>query len=395
MSDNEMLVHQPRLGKTGMIMLITMCNLMAPLSTDMYMPALPEMKEYFHTSDGIMNLTLSGFFFIFALGMLFFGSISDRNGRKPILVLGILLYITGCAGCTVSMSILFLIFTRMIQALGAGCMVSVSTAIVRDQFTGNAQGSVLAVAQIFGVIGPVLSPVIGAFVYQMTGWRMVFIAQGCVTLLILTVAILMKETLPKEDRVDAGILKTLSRQRIILKNRNFSFFLFGIICLNAPAMAYIGTSAYVYQNYFGLSVNWYTAIFATTALFSALGPVLYTVIRPTRAFLFSNVLFGITIAAGILMFLAGHSHPVVFAVLVAVQLMVTVASRPFSTARLLNLQEKDAGAASSLINFSFNMMGTIGMYLITGIWTDYILGIAVMMVAAGAAGSFLLNQAKE
>ena len=178
MSDNEMLVHQPRLGKTGMIMLITMCNLMAPLSTDMYMPALPEMKEYFHTSDGIMNLTLSGFFFIFALGMLFFGSISDRNGRKPILVLGILLYITGCAGCTVSMSILFLIFTRMIQALGAGCMVSVSTAIVRDQFTGNAQGSVLAVAQIFGVIGPVLSPVIGAFVYQMTGWRMVFIAQG-------------------------------------------------------------------------------------------------------------------------------------------------------------------------------------------------------------------------
>ena len=395
MSDNEMLVHQPRLGKTGMIMLITMCNLMAPLSTDMYMPALPEMKEYFHTSDGIMNLTLSGFFFIFALGMLFFGSISDRNGRKPILVLGILLYITGCAGCTVSMSILFLIFTRMIQALEAGCMVSVSTAIVRDQFTGNAQGSVLAVAQIFGVIGPVLSPVIGAFVYQMTGWRMVFIAQGCVTLLILTVAILMKETLPKEDRVDAGILKTLSRQRIILKNRNFSFFLFGIICLNAPAMAYIGTSAYVYQNYFGLSVNWYTAIFATTALFSALGPVLYTVIRPTRAFLFSNVLFGITIAAGILMFLAGHSHPVVFAVLVAVQLMVTVASRPFSTARLLNLQEKDAGAASSLINFSFTMMGTIGMYLITGIWTDYILGIAVMMVAAGAAGSFLLNQAKE
>lgn len=395
MSDNEMLVHQPRLGKTGMIMLITMCNLMAPLSTDMYMPALPEMKEYFHTSDGIMNLTLSGFFFIFALGMLFFGSISDRNGRKPILLLGILLYITGCAGCTVSMSILFLIFTRMIQALGAGCMVSVSTAIVRDQFTGNAQGSVLAVAQIFGVIGPVLSPVIGAFVYQMTGWRMVFIAQGCVTLLILTVAILMKETLPKEDRVDAGILKTLSRQRIILKNRNFSFFLFGIICLNAPAMAYIGTSAYVYQNYFGLSVNWYTAIFATTALFSALGPVLYTVIRPTRAFLFSNVLFGITIAAGILMFLAGHSHPVVFAVLVAVQLMVTVASRPFSTARLLNLQEKDAGAASSLINFSFTMMGTIGMYLITGIWTDYILGIAVMMVAAGAAGSFLLNQAKE
>ncbi|MBR2736298.1 MAG: MFS transporter [Firmicutes bacterium] len=393
MSDNEMLVPQPRLGKKGMIMLITMCNLMAPLSTDMYMPALPEMKEYFHTSDGTMNLSLSAFFFVFAVGMLFFGSVSDRNGRKTMLILGILMYITGCVGCSVSMSILFLILMRMIQALGAGCMVSVSTAIVRDQFTGPAQASVLSVAQIFSVVGPVLSPVIGAFVYQTTGWRMVFIAQGTVTLLILVTAVLMKETLPKEDRLAVGILQTLSRQRLILKNRRFSFFLFGIIFLNAPCMAYIGTSSYIYQNYFGLSVNWYTAIFAATALLSSLGPVMYALIRPTRPFLFSNILFGITVATGLVMLLTGRSNPFVFAALVCIQMIVTVASRPFATARLLNMQEKDAGAASSLINFFFTMMGTLGMYLITGIWSDYILGIAIMMMTAGVAGGLILNRA--
>ena len=167
MTDNEMLVEQPRLGKKGMIALITMCNVMAPMSTDMYMPALPEMKGYFNTTEGIMNLTLVGFFFIFAIGMLIFGSVSDRFGRKPTLVFGILLYVAGCLGCTASMSVLFLIIARMIQALGAGCMVSVSTAIVKDQFSGAVQGTVLATSQVFGVLGPVLSPVIGAFVYQM------------------------------------------------------------------------------------------------------------------------------------------------------------------------------------------------------------------------------------
>ena len=74
-----------------MIALITMCNAIAPLSTDMYMPALPDMASYFHTTDAVMNMTLVGFFLFFAIGMLVFGPVSDRIGRRPTMIGGIVL----------------------------------------------------------------------------------------------------------------------------------------------------------------------------------------------------------------------------------------------------------------------------------------------------------------
>ena len=83
-----MKVHQPRLGKGGMIALITMCNAIAPLSTDMYMPALPDMASYFNTTDSTMNLTLVVFFLFFALGILVFGPVSDKIGRRKTMLTG-------------------------------------------------------------------------------------------------------------------------------------------------------------------------------------------------------------------------------------------------------------------------------------------------------------------
>ena len=131
-----MLVEQPRLGKAGMVLLIALCSVVAPFSTDMYMPALPEMKVYFGTTDAILNLTLVLFFLFFAVGTLVFGPISERNGRRPVLAFGLILYSAASFGCMVVPTIGLLIGMRVVQALGAGCMIAVSTAIVKDQFEG-------------------------------------------------------------------------------------------------------------------------------------------------------------------------------------------------------------------------------------------------------------------
>ena len=160
--NEDMRVPQPRLGRGGMIALITMCNAIAPLSTDMYMPALPDMASYFHTTDAVMNMTLVGFFLFFAIGMLVFGPVSDRMGRRPTMIGGIVLYVLASICCGLAMNVYFLIGMRVLQAIGAGSMVAVSTAIVKDQFTGQTQGTVLAIAQAFSVLGPVLAPLIGA-----------------------------------------------------------------------------------------------------------------------------------------------------------------------------------------------------------------------------------------
>ncbi|MGI6221802.1 MAG: MFS transporter [Coriobacteriales bacterium] len=385
-----MLVEQPRLGKPGMVLLITLCNIIAPLSTDMYMPALPEMKVFFGTNDAIMNLTLVGFFLFFAIGMLVFGPISDRNGRKPVLSLGIIVYVVASVGCTLAGTIWILILMRLVQALGAGCMIAVSTAIVKDQFSGAMQGSVLSLAQVFGVVGPIAAPVIGTFIYSFASWRMIFLAQGIITLLMLIVTLLMRETLPREQRLDVGVIRSLSRLGVVMKNRTFTLFLAGIILLHAPFMAYICASSYIYQDFFGLSPSMYTAYFAITALVSVAGPILYSLAKRRNPFKMAFILILVPVACGAGLLLAGHSLPIAFAALVAVLTMCIAATRPFAMTILLNLQEKDTGAASSLINFAFTIMGTIGMFLITGIWRDYVLGLAILCIITGIAGALLV-----
>ena len=97
--DRGLLVQQRYLGKAGLIALITVLNMTAPLSTDMYLPSFPTMIEEFAVSARVLNLTLVGFFLFFAVGMLLFGPFSDRYGRKPVLVAGLGLYLAASLAC--------------------------------------------------------------------------------------------------------------------------------------------------------------------------------------------------------------------------------------------------------------------------------------------------------
>ena len=385
-TENEMRVPQPRLGKGGMIALITMCNAIAPLSTDMYMPALPDMASYFRTTDSIMNLTLVVFFLFFALSMLVFGPISDKIGRKKTLIIGILLYIAASIACGLSMNIIFLIAVRILQAIGAGCMIAVSTAIVKDQFSGSIQGTVLAVAQAFSVLGPVIAPLLGAQIYRFFSWRADFFMQAIITGIIFLLVLLMKETLPEDERLDTGVFRTFGRLGTVLKNKKFTAFLLSIIIIQIPMMSYIASSSYIYENQFGLSSTMYSIYFAGTALVTALGPIMYIRIRKASSYLVSFGIFGITLLFGVLMFLIGHNAPIAFAVCFAPIMMMSAISRPFATAILLNMQRGDTGSASSLTNFAFTLMGAVGMFMITSIWHDYILGISMLAMIAGVVG---------
>ena len=386
----DMRVEQPRLGRRGMIALITMCNAIAPLSTDMYMPALPDMAEYFHTNDAVMNMTLVGFFLFFAIGMLVFGPVSDRNGRRPVMLLGVCLYIAASILCGLSMNVYFLIGMRILQALGAGCMVSVSTAIVKDQFVGQTQGTVLAIAQVFGVLGPVIAPLLGAQIYRFFSWRADFFMQAVITMAVLILALLMRDPLPEGDRLVTGVIRSFGRLGKVLSNRTFTCFLVGIILIQIPMMSYISSSSYIYENQFGLSSTGYSLYFAATALASVIGPMVYIRVRRFDPFSISLGIYISCLVFGSLMFLFGHKGPLFFALCFAPTMMTSAISRPFATAILLNLQRQDTGSASSLTNFSFTLSGTVGMLLITSLWQDYILGLAVLTLLAGCIGAVII-----
>ena len=180
---------------------------------------------------------------------------------------------------------------------------------------------------------------------------------------------------------------TFTRLGKVLSNRVFRSFLLGIIMIQIPMMAYISSSSYIYENQFGLTSTGYSLYFSATALASVLGPVIYLRLRGFNRFSVAQGIYASCLVFGTLMLLFGHRAPAFFAACFAPTMMTSAVSRPFATAILLNLQRNDTGSAASLTNFSFTLSGTVGMLLITSIWQDYILGLGILTVAAGIAGT--------
>lgn len=124
--------------------LLLVTSLVSPLSLDMYTPAIPHMADYFATDEGTVNLTLTGYYLFFATGMLLFGPLSDKYGRKPIMLAGLALYAVGSVACAVASSVYALVGARVVQALGAGSVSAVGMAIVKDSFEADRREKILS-----------------------------------------------------------------------------------------------------------------------------------------------------------------------------------------------------------------------------------------------------------
>lgn len=227
------------MNKHFIIVLIAFMNMIVPLSLDMYLPAVPHMTAAFNTTESTVNLTLVGFFFFMAIGTLIFGPLSDKYGRRGLLVAGTLVYTIFSAACALATSIWLLIIARVLQALGAGCMVAISTAMIKDCFDRRTRNTILAVVQAMAVIAPMLAPIVGAFIVTHAGWRATFavlavLGAGCTISLVF-----LKETLAAEDRYTGslagslGLLIDVGRNpgfRVSLQRRHARCAVYGLCC---------------------------------------------------------------------------------------------------------------------------------------------------------------------
>lgn len=374
-------IKQKYLRKAGLLALITVLGMTAPLSTDMYMPSLPLMADYFGAAAVVVNMTMVTFFISMAVGMLVMGPLSDRSGRKRILIVSLLLYMLASIFCAITASVYFLILMRIVQGVGAGGMISLSIAIIKDCFEGPTRATALAVVQSMSVIAPIAAPVIGALIIQVSTWRTVFLVLAVIAAACLVTTFFFEESIHEDERNEGGVIESIKRLGVVGRNLNFTSFLISVSFYSAPFMAYLAVASYVYEDFFGLLPTTFSIFFAINAFTSLFGPLLYIRLNSrVSAKATMWVLLAVGFGAGIAMLLVGHFSPVVFLATMIPFSIVNSYLRPFSTNILLDQIEGDTGSASALLNFLHTLLGSLGMFIGSLPWSSYIRGIGFTMV---------------
>ena len=258
------------LGRKALIVYLAFLSAFTPLSTDLFLPALPIMAEYFQATPGLTNLTLMGFMFFFALSMLVWGPLSDKYGRRPVILAGLTLYLLSSVMCALSSDIWMLIGGRVIQATGSGAVSAVAMAITKDVFRGRTMENVLTTIQTMMLIAPMIAPVLGGFLLALSSWRGIFWAFVICGVVAWLGLLPLRESL--ERPTEGPALKSLGRIAFVLGHGRFSALLAVFSVASMPIMVFLATSAYVYQRSFGVSPQMYSAFFCANALASVLGP---------------------------------------------------------------------------------------------------------------------------
>jgi DHA1 family bicyclomycin/chloramphenicol resistance-like MFS transporter len=243
-----------RPGTFALTALLAGLSAFGPLTTDMYLPSLPEIARQLTASTAQVQLTISAYLIGFAVGQIVYGPISDRHGRKPVLLAAIALYCAASLACALSTSIEMLIAARFVQALGGSGGIVLARAIVRDLYSGGRAGRELSVIGAVMALAPVFAPLVGGAVQTVFGWHAVFItlvAAGIAGAGI--VFLLLPETLARRAAEPVSASSIAKSYAIVARNPAYLAYLGLATTSYAGLFAWISGASFVLQNLYGLS----------------------------------------------------------------------------------------------------------------------------------------------
>ncbi|MFE4111321.1 multidrug effflux MFS transporter [Kosakonia sp. YIM B13611] len=245
----------------GPLFLAILSALMAftSLSTDIYLPAMPLMAKEL---QGDIELTITGFLVGFALAQLVWGPISDAVGRRTPLFIGMLLFIIGSAGCALSTEIHQMVFWRVFQAFGACTGPMLARAMIRDLFARTRAAQMLSTLTIIMAIAPIVGPLAGGQIIQITSWHAIFWLLAGIGALMFLSLYFLPETLPAEKRTKASLPGAFRNYLALLRNRAFMRYTLCVTFFYVSAYAFITGSPFVYIRYYDIDPQYYGWLFA-------------------------------------------------------------------------------------------------------------------------------------
>jgi DHA1 family bicyclomycin/chloramphenicol resistance-like MFS transporter len=296
-----------------LLMLIAAFLMMQPLSTDLYLASLPSLASSFNVPASTVQLTLSLFVIGFGGAQLIIGPLSDRFGRRPILLFGLALYVCATVLCGLAPTIEVLIAGRFLQALGCCSAVMVARAVVRDAYAPEHSVRVIAKASTWLSLAPIFGPILGSYLQVTFGWRAAFAALGIFSACVMAVTFFrLPETNVHKNPQATALRGLLANYRLVLGSREFwSYALPGALSYGA-VFSFISGSSFVLIQVLDVPTAWFGFCFAFGVTGYLAGTIVCRRMQPRlgtmRTFYFGT---GLSLAAGIVFLTAvtaGAAH---------------------------------------------------------------------------------------
>ena len=254
-------------GRLSLILTLGGLSMFAPLSIDMYLPALPALSHDFTADAPEVQLTLSTFFLGLALGQAVIGPLSDALGRRRPLLTGLVAYTLASLLCAFSPTITALIGLRFVQGFTGAAGIVIARAIVRDLHSGVAAARFMSVLMLVSGLAPILAPVLGGQLLRVVPWQGIFLILTLAGVLLSVAARhVLSETLPPDRRQTGGLRATAATFGHLLTNRAFMGYALANGLAIGGAFAYISGSPFILQELYGVSPQTFSLIFGMNAI---------------------------------------------------------------------------------------------------------------------------------
>ncbi|UZN05273.1 multidrug effflux MFS transporter [Cellulomonas sp. S1-8] len=364
------------------------------VSTDIYLPSLPDVARDLGTSAAAAQLTMTGMLIGGAIGQLVIGPLSDRFGRRTPVLIGVALHVVISLLCAIAPSIVPLVALRVAQGFFNASATVVAMALIRDRFTGSDASRLMSRLMLVIGVAPLFAPSLGGLIAGQWGWRAVFVVLALFGVALWFVVLLrMPETLPPERRRPGGVRTALSGYAHLLRDRHFVALAVLPGLTMAVLMTYVVASPFVLQVGYGMTSQQFALLFAVNGIGLVLGAqVNASIVRRVAPIRILRVAVVATVVlTGVLLALALTGAGGLWALLVVLWLVLALVNfaPPNASAIALGRHGAMAGTAAAFIGSL--QAGTGGVVAnLSGVLGGGAVAMAAVMLGAAVVGLAVL-----